>query len=294
MPFNLLLLPLLAGYLYISKSNLRSYWASQLQKEQLIFTAATYGLIFLMVSRALVLLALCTSPGRALAEWLHEYAPFNYIGTAIGTLLLAVLTWNFSNAFVNEETAGHWLYHRRRFDPLTELFWHSSIGVRSQSTSTGFLFTWKLAWEITRVWIRGMYRLMVNPDQWRSAMKQPIDLFLAARAGGLSLAEFPIGEPKPLMINLRDSKVIVGFVVDLPANKPSADFVTVLPIWTGYRDSSSRRIFKTVDYSDAIERIEDPFDLGRVIRTADIASACIWSEAAFDDPAPEDGSGVTA
>ena len=294
MPFNLLLLPLLAGYLYISKSNLRSYWASQLQKEQLLFTAATYGLIFLAISRLVVTGLLGTDSGRAVGNWIHAYAPFPYICTAVGTLFVAVAAWNFSNAFVNEETAGHWLYHRRSFDPLTELFYHGSIGVRSQETSTGFLFIWRLVFRVTWRWLRALHMLARRPGQWRGDVAEVVRLFRAARAGGLALAGLPeVGEPKPIMLNLRDSKVIVGFVIDLPVNRPTAEFVTIVPIWTGYRDSTTRRIVKTVEYDEAIERVEDPYDLGRVIRVADIATACIWNEQAFDDPTVEDGSGVS-
>ena len=293
MPFNLLLLPLLAGYLYVSKGNLRSYWASQLQKEQLLFTAATYGLVFLGLSRLVVLVLLETDVGRTAGELLHEYAPFPYIGTAVGTLLIALCAWNFSNTFVNEETAGHWLYHRRSFDPLTELFYHSSIGVRSSQTSTGFLFIWRLAFKVTSRWLRALSTLTKRSEGWRATLAEAPRLFRAARAAGLELAGLPpVGEPKPLMLNLRDSKVIVGFVIELPVNKPTADFVTVVPIWTGYRDAVTRRIVKTVEYDDAIERVEDPYDLGRVIRVADIGTACIWNEEAFSDPTVEDENGV--
>lgn len=294
MPFNLLLLPLLAGYLYLAKSNVRSYWVSQLQKEQLLLAAATYGLIFLIISRSVVLILLGSDAGLRLGEIFHRFAPFPYSGTSLGTVIMAFLAWNFSNLFVNERVAGFWLYHRKEFDPLTRVFWQSSIGVRPQSVQSGFWLTLSLAFRITVYWARGVMGWLLSPKKWLRHPSAPLRLFRSARASGLDFAQFATGITKPVMLNLKDSKVIVGLVVDLPANRPTAEFVTVLPLWTGYREASTRRLFKAVDYGDAIERAADALDLSRVIRTADIASAAIWSESAFSvpDAGLEDSSAV--
>ena len=284
MPFNLLLVPLLAGYLYLAKSNLRSYWTAQLQKEQLLFSAATYGLLFLIMSRSLVLLALATDVGRQVANAVHAFAPFDYVGTSVGTLALAVIAWNFGNAFVSEKTAGHWLYHRSSFDSLTGMFWQSAIGVRPNSAPTGFLFIWTLAVKVTWVWLRGLYRLAMQPSAWQDNTMEPFRLFKAARSAGVELAGFEQGNPLRLMLSMKDAKVIVGLVVELPALRPDPIFVTILPLWTGYRDSSTKRVIKTVDYKAALDNADDPLRFSRVIRTADIATATIWDESAFVIP----------
>jgi len=291
-PFNLLLLPLLGGYLYLSKSNVRSYWTAQLQKEQLLFSAATYGLLFLLVSRLVVLWLLSTDEGLELAQSFHKLAPFPFAGTAFGTILLAVVAWVFSNMFVNEETAGHWLYHRGSFDPLTDLFWQSAIGSKKRSAPTGFLFIWKLALKVSLLWIKGLVRLAAKPRRWsrRRTWQEPYRLFLAARAAGLELAGFPLGSPTPVMLSMKDSKVIVAIVVELSALKPNPAFVTVLPLWTGYRESTTRRVYKTVNYEPVLQAADDPLDFSRVIRTADIATATIWDEAAFVIPESADSS----
>ncbi|WP_426281654.1 hypothetical protein [Lysobacter soli] len=289
MPFNLLLLPLLAGYLYLAKSHLRSYWVSQLQKEQLLLAAATYGLMFLVLSRAAVLLILCTDAGREFARLFHQFAPFPYSGTSLGTVILAAVAWNFSNLFVNEQAAGFWLYHRKDFDPLTGVFWQSSIGVRPQSAPSGLALIWRMVLRIASALAKPFWRLLRNPARLRKNAAGLVRELRGARARGYQLAGFAYGVPKPVMLNLNDSKVVVGLIVDLPANKPTAEFVTILPLWTGYRDSASRRLFKTVDYEEALKRVDDAMDLSRVIRIEDIASASIWSESAFQTPASAEG-----
>jgi hypothetical protein len=98
MPFNLLLLPLLAGFLLISRTNIWAYATSLHSKEILLLYASVAGLILLCVSRIVCFLLLKCEFGVALGEMLHRIAPFPYIGTALGTLLLSgaivlVLNW---------------------------------------------------------------------------------------------------------------------------------------------------------------------------------------------------------
>lgn len=283
MPFNLLLLPLLAGYLFLAKSNIRSYATSQLQKEQLLLAAAFYGLMFLIMSRTIVVLALCTEPGRALAVQFHKFAPFDYSGTSLGTVLLAAIGWNVSNLFVNEQVAGVWLYHRKDFDPLARVFWQSSLGVRPQKVGSGFGLLRRMASCIVTAMWEHLRSGPAHKAYWKSPRKI-YRLFFLLRENSIHFSGLPLGQAKPVMLNMKDGKVIAGLVVDLPANKPAAEFVTILPLWTGYRDSETNRLFKTVDYGKALNRVEDPMELSRVVRLADIGSAAIWSESAFEIP----------
>jgi len=288
MPFNLLLLPLLAGYLFLAKSHIRSYATSQLQKEQLLLAAAWYGLWLLTFSRIAVVGLLSTEAGTALGEFVHTIAPFPYIGTSLGTIVLAALFWNFSNLFVTEQVAGFWLYHRKEFDPLTRLFWESSIGSRPTPTGSGFSLLRRMFVRIVCEFFRHLTSGPARRAYWKSPSKI-LRLFYAIRDRSITLSGLPSGNPKPVMINLKDSKVIVGLVQDLPANRPAAEFINILPLWTGYRDSDTKRLYKTVDYEEALQRIESADELSRVLRIADIASATIWSETAFTVPEASEG-----
>lgn len=79
---------------------------------------------------------------------------------------------------------------------------------------------------------------------------------------------------------------MVVYVSDIPTNRSSIEFVTVLPVWTGFRDGSSNKIFKTTDYGDALSKSNNPASLSRVIRTSDISFASMFSETAFEFPEP--------
>jgi hypothetical protein len=284
MPFNLLLLPLLAGYLFLAKSNIRSYATSQLQKEQLLLAAAFYGLVFLIFSRVIVVSLLCTDAGRYFGEQFHYFAPFHYSGTSLGTVLLAVFLWNLSNLFVNEQVAGVWLYHRKDFDPLTRVLLQSSIGARPEKTGSGFSLFRRMVRKIASAFMEHLLHGPGHRGYWKSP-KKALQLFRSLRQGSLVMSGLRTAPARAVMLNMKDTKVIVGLVVDLLAIRPAAEFVTILPIWTGYRDSDSNRLYKTVEYEDALNRVADPMDLSRVIRVGDIASATLWSESAFTIPA---------
>lgn len=283
MPFNLLLLPLLAGYLFLAKSNIRSYATSQLQKEQLLLAAAFYGLLFLIFSRLIVVLVLSTDVGMALGKIFHRLAPFDYSGTSLGTVLLAALSWNLSNLFVNEQAAGFWLYHRKLFDPLTRTFWQSAIGVKPQPVGSGLSVFLKASFGIlATMWCR-----VFHGPMRRAYWKRPRNiakLFRLLRMNGYQFASLSVGTTRPVMMFLKDSAVLVGYVTDLSAKRTDTEFVTVLPLWTGYRDKESKRLYKRIDYGDALTRLDDPSVLSRVVRISDISSATIWNEDAFEVP----------
>lgn len=284
MPFNLLLLPLLAGYLFLTRSNLRAYSTSQLSKDQLLLQAALHGVVFLVLSRAICLLALQTEAGNQIGKWIHEFAPFPYSATAFGTLLLAWVRVALSNLFVSEQTAGFWLYHRGQFDPLTRVLWCSSVGELPKKPMGPFLFTARLALKMIRaLWDSLGWRLFRTriATLW-GAMKTLRDEL------GLSLGDLPSGSAKPIILSLKDGRFLVGYLTDLLTNTPNIEFVTFAPIWSGYRDATTNKVYKAVDYSEALKHAERPGDMTRVIRTADIAWASLFNPSAFEFPSVPD------
>lgn len=281
MPYNILLLPLLAGYLFLSKSRLRAYATARLPKDQLLLAAAVHGFIFLVASRVICYLLLQTSYGSALGTALRKIAPFDFIGTALGTLMVATVLIVCSNAVVSERVAGFWLYHRGDLDPMTRVLWSSSVGAEPNRPSGPFLFTLMLIKEMAAFIGKEMGTFLSAP------VKELPELLALVRSRDLEFSKLKHGQSRTVMINTRDGKVLVGYVVDLPTTNPSLDFVTITPLWSGYRDVSNR-VLKSVDYSEAIARVsqkndteDDPADFARVVRSADIASASIFNVGAF-------------
>lgn len=285
MPYNILLLPLLAGYLFLSRSRFRSYATARLPKDQLLLAAAVSGFFFLIFSRTICILALQTDAGLAFATWLHKVAPFDFIGTALGTLLLAGALIKISNVLVSEQVAAFWLYHRGDMDPLMGTLWSSYVGVEPSNAPGALRLSLTIVKEMLRfLWRQFQFKAFLGA-LWN--IRQTLAL---TRSRELAFSKMQRGPLRSVMVNLKDGKVIVGYVTDLLTTKPSIEFVTIAPVWSGYRDSSSR-VLKTVDYSATVAEakassgegsdLKDVKPFSRVIRIADIASASVFNPGAF-------------
>ena len=97
MPFNLLLLPLLGGYIFLRYWNPTRYHALRAEKERLVILAAIPGFISLVIAftimRAGQYLLPCKPGGYCFQTWWIKTVPFDYVGTAIFALALAGLGW---------------------------------------------------------------------------------------------------------------------------------------------------------------------------------------------------------
>jgi hypothetical protein len=101
MPFNVLLLPLLGGYIFITNWNRTRFDAKRHTGERLLFEAATAGLLFLLV--AFVLVHLVTAADPALHDrWARE-VPFPYAGTSLLAFLLGAVAWFPANWFFRRD-----------------------------------------------------------------------------------------------------------------------------------------------------------------------------------------------
>lgn len=279
MPFNALLLPLLAGYIYLNFSNLRHYQTAQIAKGQLLLHAAMWGLGFASVSRVVCLIVLQFDAGLAFAKLIHKVAPFPYIGTSLGALVIAgSLVW-VHNLIVSRVVALYWLYHRGAFSPMMRMLWSSVIGGEPKGAPGHWRFTFRLAKHSLQFLRRhvGGRRLLYHT----SPRELPQLLAVLKDKGGLAFAKLPAGPKRPLMFNMSDAKVIVGYVVDLPTHAPDAEYVTVAPLWTGYRGEDNV-VLISVDYSAVFTGDEeDPSKFARVVRIADIATVSPYSDGTF-------------
>lgn len=62
-----------------------------------------------------------------------------------------------------------------------------------------------------------------------------------------------------VQITLKDGKVYVGFLLDMPAPKARAngDFIEFVPLRSGYREQPGKRIITTTNYAKVIKRMTD-------------------------------------
>jgi hypothetical protein len=88
-PFNLLLLPLLGGYLLVSRTHLFAFKAAKHSGERLLFTAAYAAVGLLFLSRVIVMATESIVP-QAADLW-RQFSPWDNSGTAVIALLLGVV-----------------------------------------------------------------------------------------------------------------------------------------------------------------------------------------------------------
>src|SRR4051812_41091989 len=101
MPFNVLLLPLLGGYVFISHWNYTRFSSRRYSGERLLFHAALAGVCLLVLSYTIVSLLSAAFP--SLADTWQRSVPFTHSGTSLGALLLgATLWWPLNLAFRKE------------------------------------------------------------------------------------------------------------------------------------------------------------------------------------------------
>lgn len=91
MPFNVLLLPLLGGYIFIRRLNRTRFSAVRYSGERLIFHSAVAGVVLLAVAFLVVLVLVGLFPG--LKHGWASLVPFPYSGTAFLAFLLGALGW---------------------------------------------------------------------------------------------------------------------------------------------------------------------------------------------------------
>src|SRR4051812_3454960 len=115
MPFNVLLLPLLGGYVFITYWNLTRFSARRYSGERLLLNAALAGIFWLVVSYIVVRLIASKWPS-APTTW-SDLVPFEHSGTSLGALLLGTTAWIPLN----------WVFQRKREHQRTIRAWNDYL-----------------------------------------------------------------------------------------------------------------------------------------------------------------------
>lgn len=90
---DLLLLPLLGGFLFVSQWYPTKYSALRSAGYKLLFMAAIAGVVFLFVSTLFATSIYNTTAGEWAAEQWHKYVPFTHSGKAALSFLLGTFLW---------------------------------------------------------------------------------------------------------------------------------------------------------------------------------------------------------
>ncbi|HST07359.1 MAG TPA: hypothetical protein VLJ83_04270 [Gemmatimonadaceae bacterium] len=99
MPFNVLLLPLLGGYLFITYWHFTRFDSKRYSGERLIFHSALAGFVFLALAFAAVGVAISRAP--SFYRWWHNTIGIPHAGVSLGALLLALFFCGALNLFTD-------------------------------------------------------------------------------------------------------------------------------------------------------------------------------------------------
>lgn len=91
MPWNLLIFPLLSGFLFIHQFQLFRFRAHRLESERLLLQSAVWGTVLGFSARLIAILLSGTPFGEWSYREIQEVVPFPFIGTAILCLILGFL-----------------------------------------------------------------------------------------------------------------------------------------------------------------------------------------------------------
>lgn len=105
MPYNLLLLPLMGGYLFFYGAFLLRFYAQRLDGYKLLFFVAIVGTCLATLARLAVLALIRTPAGGLLQASWAVFSPFPYSGTSALAFLLGPLAAGALNLFVGKEKA---------------------------------------------------------------------------------------------------------------------------------------------------------------------------------------------
>jgi hypothetical protein len=229
-PFNVLILPLLGGYFFISYWNYTRFDSHRYSGERLIFHSAAAGVIFLILSFCIThsIVGLWPELGR---QW-NTLVPFEYSGTSLLAFVMGSVLWlplNQLESFEREKQA------RRSIEN-----WNDFLEI----------MLWQAQRELTLV-----------------------------------------------SVVLKSRKVYIGFVTGSFDPLNDRNYIQLLPLQSGYRDSETLQLKITTDYSVVYNRIVNKEvdlptsnidDFKILVPVAEITSFNLFDEEAYNlfNPAP--------
>lgn len=260
MPTNLLILPLLGGFVFVRMFAYTRFATSKLTGQKLIIWAALAGVILMVISRVLILLFGKYYPPLGI-YWQSVVFPGAFTGTATLAFGLGCLAW--------------WpLNHLLAWWPLNRLLaWWPLNRLLAWRSLNHFLAWWTLNY------------LKGTDYAYQRSLRLYGDEF--EKLFGRS-----IGEDKQVLVTLSGGKSYVGHVVSLPANSwnESAHF-KILPTFTGYREANTKKLHLITDYIPIYDELWDKIsaansklnlqDFEKHLKFSDVESASIYDPNTF-------------
>lgn len=127
MPYNLLLLPLLGGFLFFFTAHLFRFGAQRLEGYKLLFQSAIAGVILSFFARLFVLALATTAAGAWLERRWFVFSPFAFSATSALSMILGPLAALALNLFIPTGKAKD-IEVRRNGSPLIQLLHHAAKG----------------------------------------------------------------------------------------------------------------------------------------------------------------------
>ena len=105
MPYNLLLLPLIGGFLFVHLTHYFRFAAQRLDGYRLLFQAAIAGVGLSILGRLTTVLLGLTPLGKPLQTYWSIFSPFPFSGTSAISLLLGPVSALLVNLFIKKSKA---------------------------------------------------------------------------------------------------------------------------------------------------------------------------------------------
>jgi hypothetical protein len=149
MPFNLLLFPLIGGYLFLIRFNRTKFYHQRIDRQKLLFNSSAVGLIFLLI--AYIISALTGYFSSNTIYWVeHNLYPkldTPYLGTTLLACLLGPVIAFLGNLYWSEEKALFEVYHKNGSELEKFLYksltnkWMISMTLTSNKVYAGYVKT---------------------------------------------------------------------------------------------------------------------------------------------------------
>lgn len=240
MPTNLLILPILAGYLCVHISTRWRFRAQALDGYRLLLEVAIAGALLLLPTR-LAVLALNTWAPQVKSWWLVLAPPqLPFLGTAVGGVILGAILPVLDNRRPN------------------------------------FTFLHRLAKRVLRSGkprlILRVRRLLLTAYQHnrKSAINKEVRLHGNALIRLLHEAAL---NDLPVSITLNSRKWYVGLIAEAVNLEPNESHLRILPLMSGYREQGTMTACPELKHGPVYDKcIEQGYDLGLFVLTLPMAS----------------------
>lgn len=318
---NLLLLPLLGGYIFCSRCHWTAFATRRADGQRLIYSSSVVGVLLLLAARALekALHGAAVSPARdALILWMTRASIWATLAAAVallvlshvqlfpenqrrtsrwsGLILLAVgvagaclaLSFSIAGVLVGVLVVSallfitgllsRWIIAGAAHHPEMEIPVRASLLIPALLLVSTTVLVYgpgvALRWpEFSDIKYSGVALFAASlgaitwmpanvlfPSRW--AWRRAHETGLTSGLERLLFRAFKTRSP--IQVTLKDGKVYSGFILEIPAPIAHAEggCIEFLPMSSGYRDPTSKKVTITTDYARVIARLSDPKSKG--------------------------------